>query len=211
MEQTITQVIATIRQTNNSSPTPSTSLQQCSESAKAVKRRFGEAHDFKIKVSPDAQAWAGKNPEKAVSANFPTLAQIEQAYGDGFPAEWLAPHVANLSLHTGAKNISVGQVRELSLIIAAEYHFLKITEILLFFHRFKAGHYGHFYGSADPMVVTCALREFLKDRADLIARHEQEQRERSEAEHRKRTTTWEYYSQRTYGHIRPNPLTLQKQ
>lgn len=156
------------------------------------------------------QLKVGENPRKAVMGDYPTLRDINQAYGNGFAAEWLVQHVTNLTLHTGAKNLSVGQVRELSQIIATEYQYLKVTEILLFFFRFKAGHYGHFYGNTDPMVVTCALRDFMQERNHLISIYEQEQRELREAEERKANPpiSWEEYC-RLKGINKPTPLTAQ--
>lgn len=48
---------------------------------------------------------------------------------------------------------------------------MKVTELLIFFYRFKTGRYGHFYGSVDPMVVMEALGIFLKEREDLRRRY----------------------------------------
>ena len=36
----------------------------------------------------------------------------------------------------------------------------------------KAGHYGRFYGEVDPMVITCALREFMKDKNLIVEQEE---------------------------------------
>ena len=100
------------------------------------------------------------------------MRDIETAYGKGFAAEWLLPHIARLSLFVGAKNMDIVQEKELAAIIAVEYSYLKITEILLFFHRFKTGRYGRFYGSVDPMVITCALRDFIKERNEEYFQYE---------------------------------------
>ena len=54
---------------------------------------------------------------------------------------------------------------------------------MLFFQRFKAGHYGHFYGTVDPLVITEALQVFLEYRADRLARIE---RDRQKTEKLKR-------------------------
>lgn len=59
--------------------------------------------------------------------------------------------------------------------IAIEYPYLKISELLLFFHRFKAGRYGHFYGNVDPLRITTALREFISERNNIIADFESKQ------------------------------------
>ena len=69
--------------------------------------------------------------------DYPTLTDLKQAYGKNFAAIWLVAQIDNLTLFTGAKNITEQQHEELSKIIAAEYGYLKVTELLLFFHRFK--------------------------------------------------------------------------
>ena len=46
---------------------------------------------------------------------------------------------------------------------------MKLPELMLFFQQFKAGKYGRFYGSVDPMVITTALQEFLRFRAERLA------------------------------------------
>ena len=67
---------------------------------------------------------------------------------------------------------------------------------MLFFHRFKTGRYGRFYGTVDPLIITTSLREFIKERNVEIERHEQEERERKAAEHRKRAIPYTEYLRR---------------
>jgi hypothetical protein len=78
---------------------------------------------------------------------------------------------------------------------------------MLFFHRFKAGHYGRFYGSVDPLVITTALRDFCKERAEAWVKRVQQEREQREKENAGNAISWEEYSLRTYGEVRPHPLT----
>ena len=78
---------------------------------------------------------------------------------------------------------------------------------MLFLHRFKLGNYGHFFGNVDPMVISGALTEFLKERGNIIDKHEQEQREKKEEEERKANPpmTWEEYCLQN-GIDKENPL-----
>ncbi|MBR1448338.1 MAG: hypothetical protein IJ588_06300 [Prevotella sp.] len=121
--------------------------------------------------------------------DYPTLTDINAVYGDGFASDWLLPQIQNLASYTGAKNLTLKQEIELARVIATEYHHLKITEILLFFYRFKSGHYGRFYGSVDPIAITCALRDFIQERNAIIAAYDQEKRERNELEDRSKGPT----------------------
>ena len=143
-----------------------------------VRERFGSDNDFMLKVNPNTQPYFGRNVKTAVMGDYPTLADIDAAYGDNYSSEWLLPHIANLALSVGAKNLTIEQEVELATIIATEYRFIKITEILLFFYRFKAGYYGKFYGNVDPMVITCALRDFNQEMSIFRHRYEQEEKMR---------------------------------
>ena len=117
--------------------------------------------------------------------DYPTLTDICLTYGKTFSEQWLYPQIADLAMFTGAKNLTKEQMRGLASVIAVEYRYLKVTELLLFFYRFKTGRYGRFYGAVDPMVITCALREFMKERNSLIDIYERELREQYLEEQKK--------------------------
>ena len=160
-----------------------------SDLIKEIKGRFGGAESFLEKLNPDVQIHFS-DFDKVVSESdyYPSINDLCITYGKNFAAIWLVPQIDNLTLFTGAKNITEQQHEELSKIIAAEYGYLKVTELLLFFHRFKAGHYGRFYGSVDPMVITCALHDFIKERNIFIDQYEREKKER-EAESKPKVPT----------------------
>lgn len=144
--------------------------------------RFGTKENFLTKVNPDTQEFFGNHTEIAVMGDYPTLTDISTAYGEGFGASWLVPQLTSIALHAGAKNLTREQLRSLARVIATEYRHYKITELLIFFYRFKVGYYGKFYGTVDPMVITCALRDFAKERANMIDYYSQQERERIEQE-----------------------------
>lgn len=194
--QTIRQVgqIA-LRQTNSLSTTPTTSLTRQEQEKKiAIKAKFGDCDSFLQKVNPQTQAAFATKPQQAVMGDYPTLTDICQAYGKTFAEQWLYPQITDLSVFTGAKNLGKEQVRSLASVIAAEYRYLKVTELLLFFHRFKSGHYERFYGSVDPMVITCALRDFIKERNTIIDQCERDaNNQKYELESKKPKMSYEEY------------------
>lgn len=126
-------------------------------------------------VTPQTQASFAKRKDAAIMGNYPTLTDINTVYGKTFAEQWLYPQITDLSMFTGAKNINEEQVESLAAVIAAEYHYLKVTELLLFFYFFKTGRYGRFYGTVDPMVITLALRDFIKERNTFIDEYERNQ------------------------------------
>lgn len=147
-----------------------------------VRQRFGTEENFLMKVSPDTQVFFGRETEKAIMGDYPTLNDLNKAYGQGFATDWLIPQLDDLSMHTGAKNLTERQQEQLAELIATEYRYLKITEVLLFFFRFKTGRYGRFYGTVDPMIIMCAMREFISERNSMIDAFEQQERDRKAAE-----------------------------
>ena len=73
----------------------------------------------------------------------------------------------------------------------AQYFYLKVTEVMLFFYWLKSGRYGEFYGTVDGQRILGALPLFLRDRKDIREKIERErENERLEAE-RKNALTFE--------------------
>lgn len=99
-----------------------------------------------------------------------------------------------------------GQYEELAYIIASEFFFLKISELMLFFHRFKAGRYGRFYGSVDPMVITSALHEFVRERANALEQHERDDALAQIEAGRQNAISWEEYCKKNNIDDKQNPL-----
>lgn len=138
--------------------------------------------------------------------DYPTIAQLGAEFDRKFPAAWMMAHLHDLSEFCGCKEkLSGHALQQCASTISMEFYWLKISELMLFFHRFKSGKYGRFYGSVDPLVITTSLRDFLKERSIAIAEHERLEAERKERE-RKPPVTWEEYCMKEYGEIRPHFL-----
>ena len=182
---------------------PQTSSLKWRQRGEIVKQRFGSDNDFRLKVNPDTWRYFGAAPDKAITGDYPILRDIDNAYGDGFSVEWLLPHLAVLSASMGVKNIDKDAGKMLAQLISTEYSFLKITELLLFFYWFMTGRYGRFYGSFDPLVVMCALKDFMEERGNEIERHRQKEQEEKDRESRKNAISWEEYCRREYGEVKP--------
>lgn len=135
-----------------------------------------------MELNPTAQIYAGKNPDGAIFGEAPTLAIMRKAYGEGFPASWLMPQIFDLVVYSNSRGtLNEQQAEFLAEAIANEYFYLKASELLLFFYRFKLGRYGHFYGVVDPMKVTQALAEFVRERnAAIDAKRQKEEKEERE-------------------------------
>ena len=140
----------------------------------AIRSKYGDQDRFLAVVSPKTQVAFARQPEKAVMGQYPTLADINTAYGRDYDVDWLLPQLYDLSTFTGAVNLGPEQQDALARTLAVECQELKVTEVMLFFYRFKTGRYGRFYGAVDPMVVMTALQDFLRERDELQRRGEQQ-------------------------------------
>ena len=96
----------------------------------AIRSKYGDAQHFGAVVSPSAQASFARMPERAVGGSYPTLEEVRRAYGKDYDVEWLVPQLYDLSVFTGAKNLTEQQQEMLARTIAVEYPQLKVTELL---------------------------------------------------------------------------------
>lgn len=137
---------------------------------------IGSSEDFLIKLTPEEQNVAAKHKELAyTSVKAPTLIEVCIVYGRDIAVSWLSIQLNNLNEYCGVKNkMPVEVSNDLADKIIIKYHYLKVSEILLFFFEFKTGEYGVLYGSVDPLVITNALREFVARRFDVLNRIERE-------------------------------------
>lgn len=127
---------------------------------------------------PSKQVFLCADKDLCYFGNAPTLSDIGNKYGKKLPLIWLVGQITDLVAFTNCKNIvSEMQIRELARIINAEYHYYKLTEIMLFFYQFKVGEFGEFYGTISPIVVMKALQEFKQQRCSEYDCHIRQQNE----------------------------------
>lgn len=169
-------------------------------------KKYGERDNFLTTYNPSYQMQICGDTQDCYFGEYPTLAEIK-GYGKNTPLMWLIPQLYNLSEYCGVKDKLEGTpLEETAFVIATEYYYLKISEIMLFFHRFKTGRYGRFYGNVDPLVITTSLREFVNERNTAYIKKEQEEHWRKQEESRKNAITWEEYCKRNGCEGKPNPL-----
>lgn len=163
-----------------------------------TREKYGDSTNFLNLFNPDTQILASKNLDRAYLGMAPTLTTVSNAYGYDILEVWIMAQLENLNDFCGASvKMEIPQMSDLAKIIFSEYHFLKVSELLLFFYRFKSGEYGHFYGSIDPQKITVALLEFKKQRiADIKyyeSKKENEEKNRLREEWAKNCVTREQY------------------
>ncbi len=166
-------------------------LPACRQKTMQLVTKYGDRTNFLKMCSPNVQTAFAAHPDACFFGNYPTLSEINAAYGVQMASQWLIPQLYDLTQYSNTFNMEGHQVQSLASIIALEYRWLKITELMLFFYRFKTGRYGRFYGSVDPMVIMTALREFVRDRGEAYEAHEREESARMLEESRKGAVTRE--------------------
>ena len=146
-------------------------------------RTYGELGTFLTTMNPGVQERLGDRPDVCFFADYPTLAEVRNAYGTKAPVIWLVPQLINLSEYCGCREkFTDSQLEQCADVIVKTHWDLKVSELMLFFFRFKSSRYGRFYGTVDPMVVTSALWQFRAERDRAIAeRIEAQERARREA------------------------------
>ena len=112
----------------------------------------------------------------AMNLSIPTLGLLASTYGDETPVEWLKIQFGTLNdfAEVSAK-MGNDQLQELAEIFISEYYYINAAEICFFIARFKSGKYGRFYGAIDPMKITSAMLDYIKERRIDIERYEREQ------------------------------------
>jgi hypothetical protein len=102
--------------------------------------------------------------------NLPSLALIRELYGYNTAVAYLMIQLQSLNEFCGKRiSMTEQQMECIADIILQEYPHVTLPRLLAFFHFFKAGRYGLFYGEIDPMKITSSLHEwFNKDMHKII-------------------------------------------
>ena len=112
------------------------SSQGSSQRTKLLLSRFGNVDSFLQKFTPDYQKSICPSSEECFFGDYPTLAEVGSAYGDKVPAAWMIPQLYNLSEYCGCREKLQGKpLEECAFVIATEYYYLKVSELMLFFHH----------------------------------------------------------------------------
>lgn len=128
--------------------------------------KYKSKENFLTLFAPDRQSkYVTKHLDKCFTGEAPSVKRLEATFGEDTAIVWLNIQLTDLAIYAGIKEKpSIEVLNRLSEVIIANYHYLKVTEFMVFFQRFKAGKYGSFYGTFDALVITKSLDEFLNFR-----------------------------------------------
>ena len=119
--------------------------------------------------SPDRQSRYTTDLRRAYMGGAPTMQVADQAFGAGTAEAWLKIAIFDLAEYTGCRAKQTDrQTAQVASAIRSNFGYLKLTELMHFFLLFKSGTFGTFYGSVDGMVITNALHQYLRIRAEKL-------------------------------------------
>lgn len=125
------------------------------------------------------------NPSGAFRADVPTIWQYGQLYGEAAPRTWIQEQLAALFMASASRDPGMADgIRQASDLIASEAANMKLSEMLLFFARYKAGHYDDGYSQFDTRRICIGLQRFKRERVDEYARIEREMQQIEEEKRR---------------------------
>lgn len=175
-----------------------TSSVPCCQRKAEIMEKFGcSAKEFLLTVTPAQQSVLHKNIHDCYFGCYPTLEELNATYSSKTAQAWLVPQLVDLSEYCGVKEkFTTNQLSQCSDIIASDYSYLKVSEIMLFLARFKRCCYGRFYGSVDPLVVIEALKEFCRERNVIFWERIQEEEKNKSLVSMQNACSWEVYKQK---------------
>lgn len=120
---------------------------------------------FERKYSVENEDVCASNVGLTLTCEAPTLYVVRDAYGEDNTIAWIFAHLSAIAMYVGVKKgdaVVVQQLMSMSRVILHNFEGMRVTDMMLFFSHFKAGHYGEFYGSFDPMVITRSINKFVE-------------------------------------------------
>lgn len=124
------------------------------------------------KYSPANMAYVLLNWEKAYTAKCPSLAEVKRDLGVDVASLWIEGQIT--ALYGASSNRDQGIVDGIHFFansFTAHVLSFKLTELMLFFARYKAGKYNNSYTSFDTLKIGNAFfKEFIPERNNELDR-----------------------------------------
>lgn len=124
--------------------------------------------EFLIKFNPQKQNEYIKHFYRCFIGKALRLSDVAVAYGQNTAILWIKIQLFDLAVFIGVKKPSDEQMTMLCETILANYGYLKVTELMVFFSKFKAGQFERFFGTFDAMVITNSLVTFVELRKTWV-------------------------------------------
>lgn len=113
-----------------------------------------------------------RDVRRAYEWECPMLGELDTLFRPGCAREWADEHITALYLSSASrdKGVAASTIGPFAASFAASCAPYKLSEMMLFFARYKCGIYDHSFASFDARRIGTAFRtEFLPDRARELA------------------------------------------
>lgn len=128
--------------------------------------KYRNPSDIETLFSPVHWSYAINNVEKAYKAECPTIFDYSEKFGFEYAAMWIRSQV--MALYGSSSNREKGIADGIKLFcdsFTAQVKGFKLSELMLFFARYKAGRYDNSFASFDARRIGNAFfKEFLPER-----------------------------------------------
>ena len=120
-----------------------------------------DSQEFLQAYSPSNQYVYALHEQRCHRGKAPTIMQCVATQGIDVTIQAINALVEDFIKFTPARSrMSVDQRKQLSYVIITQFKTLRITQLILFFVKAKAGYFGKFYTQIEPMDITIALRQW---------------------------------------------------
>lgn len=136
--------------------------------------KWKDHSDVERVFSPANWGYTVSNSEKAYTSDCPTLQKYDVAYGENMSADWI--YIQVLALYGSSSNKDKGVadgIRIFAQSFSSQVKTFKLSEMMLFFARYKAGRYDNSYSTFDAKRIGNAFfKEFIPERNNELDRIE---------------------------------------
>lgn len=113
------------------------------------------------RFSPVYWGYTSSIPEKAYKAVCPTVSELDELYGSGSSSYWINVQITALFGSSSNRDVElICGIKLFSDSFASQVGIYKLSELMLFFSRYKAGTYDNSYSTFDTRRIGGA---FLKN------------------------------------------------
>lgn len=151
------------------------------------------------------------NEERSItSSRAPRVINL-CAYGDNAPRAWLEAQISAANLEF-EKRMTPYAISSLAAALLADFGGLRVTEVLLFFAKLRAGHYGKFYGAVDGIDIAAKFQAFSKwlsrRRSEIMVEAERELKKKEDEAHASRSVSREVFERMVSAGFDPSACRL---
>lgn len=128
----------------------------------SLKERCPDENSFYKEFSSDKQISYVKDVYGCFLGAYPTLAQVNETYEKDVAQKWLVKQLKDLCHYLGyEKTLDIAQMTELPDHIYMRFHWLKVSEVMLFLWLFKEEEFCEHFGKVEPAKIVSALQDFV--------------------------------------------------